>query len=153
MVRLLIDQDLIIPMSAVINAASRPATRDCAGKVEIPPTAVGGWFRSDLQTSTNRILESHQRKLVDCSDPAYIRARTEFLNPTNCRCGIWSFLRMTFCRLDLNHPPTAVGGIWSSLRMTFCRKDLNNPPTAVGGISEFSQVYRRVVLISLAQRR
>src|SRR6266550_3989503 len=37
---------------------------------EIPPTEVGGLFRSNLQESTDRVLESHQRKLVDCSDPA-----------------------------------------------------------------------------------
>jgi hypothetical protein len=30
--------------------------------------------------------ESPQRKLGDCSDPFYMRARTELLNPTN---GSW----------------------------------------------------------------
>jgi hypothetical protein len=37
-------------------------------------------------------MKSHQRKLVDCSDPANFNAS---------------------CRLDLKYPPTAVGGISS----------------------------------------
>jgi hypothetical protein len=40
-------------------------------KITIPPTEVGGWFKSNLLETTNRVLESHQRKLVDCSDPTY----------------------------------------------------------------------------------
>jgi hypothetical protein len=36
----------------------------------IPPTAVGGWFKSFLRTQTRyEISEYHQRQLVDCSSP------------------------------------------------------------------------------------
>src|SRR6266403_2177887 len=51
--------------------------------LEIPPTGVGGWFRSNLHTSTHRFLKSHPREWVDGSDPTYIRARTAFWNPTH----------------------------------------------------------------------
>jgi hypothetical protein len=40
-------------------------------EVEIPPTAVGGFFRSRLQQSWLETPESHQRELVDFSDPTY----------------------------------------------------------------------------------
>src|SRR3981189_1520259 len=40
-------------------------------KLRIPPTAVGGWFRSFLQLTPTHALKSHQRQLVDCSDPFY----------------------------------------------------------------------------------
>jgi hypothetical protein len=71
------------------------------------------------------ILESHQRQLVDGSDPAY---KEDVLK-------------------DVGIPPTAVGG-WFRSNLSIHRKslhgicrllrrpDLNNPPTAVGGISE-----------------
>jgi hypothetical protein len=37
---------------------------------EIPPTEVGGWFRSNLHPKTETKSKSHLRQLVDCSDPA-----------------------------------------------------------------------------------
>jgi len=43
--------------------------------LEIPPTAVGGLFRSNLQTAVTEFFESHQRQLVDCSDPASEKKR------------------------------------------------------------------------------
>src|SRR5262245_63284024 len=59
-----------------------------------------------------------------------------FLNPLN---GSWGIVKarpspygIGRLRLDLNHPPTAVGGIRA--RASFCRLDFNDPPTAVGGI-------------------
>ena len=77
---------------------------------EIPPTGVtgvGGWFKSGLQTLVTEFLESHQRKLVDCSDPASEtmrpsanKSQSSFMGPAT-----WTH------RLDLNHPPTSVGGI------------------------------------------
>jgi hypothetical protein len=50
---------------------------------EIPPTAVGGSFKSDLQIETYIFIESHQRQLVDRSSPAFIQAGSE--TSTNCR--------------------------------------------------------------------
>src|ERR1700730_8687742 len=84
--------------------------RDCVNTFEspsrIPPTEVGGWFRSNLHASTHRVLESHQRKLVDCSDPA-----SETKRPSTFK-SVFSFTTL-LCRrtLDLNNPPTSVGGI------------------------------------------
>src|SRR6266404_5768121 len=63
-------------------------------------------FRSTLHASTDRVLESHQRKLVDCSDPASETKRPERIKkrpPVS-----WA---LCVNRLDLNHPPTSVGGI------------------------------------------
>src|SRR4029077_106815 len=104
----------------------RPTNR-CDRGAAIPPTEVGGWFKSGLQTGVTEGLKFHPRKLVG------------FKNPVGA-----------VRRWDLNHPPTAVGGIvgfshnlfrWWDSRTRFvlaCRLDLNNPPTPVGGISEFS---------------
>jgi hypothetical protein len=59
---------------------------------EIPPTEVGGWFKSGLQTAV-----------------------TEFLNPTHGSGWIVQIppvmIGVSGERLDLNYPPTAVGGI------------------------------------------
>ena len=87
----------------------------------IPPTEVGGLFRSNLQASTDRVLESHQRKLVDCLDPASetkgsntlkIEFHDPFYEPSpNCRWRDSEVHQHFFCRLDLNNPPTSVGGI------------------------------------------
>src|ERR1700730_6498479 len=113
--------------------------RDCVNTFEspsrIPPTEVGGWFRSNLHASTHRVLESHQRKLVDCSDPA-----SETKRPSTFK-SVFSFTTL-LCgrRLDL---------IRKIPQAHLCRPDLNNPPTFVGGISEFPHnLYRAVVLTS-----
>src|SRR6266404_3253124 len=50
-------------------------TYEHAPVLEIPPTGVRGWFRSNLHTSTHRVLESHPREWVDGSDPTYLRSR------------------------------------------------------------------------------
>src|SRR5258705_5525491 len=75
----------------------------------IPPTAVGGWFRSNLP-----------------------RWASKLGNPTN---GSWWMVQIQPTEMGLRNlgiPPTAVGG-WFS-RFVSKRQDLNNPPTAVGGI-------------------
>src|SRR2546426_11574754 len=54
-------------MGPDLNPPTTEIGRENSG---IPPTGVGGWFRSNLHARTNRVLESHQRKLVDDSDPA-----------------------------------------------------------------------------------
>jgi hypothetical protein len=104
--------------------------RRTCGILRIPPTEVGGWFRSSLR---NKAIQTQSKAI-------------------SATC--------TFCerRPDLNNPPTSVGGIfvdyaspplytgseqspnsrWGDLRAfvrrSCCREDLNNPPTAVGGI-------------------
>jgi len=81
--------------------------------LEIPPTAVGGSFKSFLQTLST-MIQSRQRKLADRSGPYDLSGSMN--------------------RSDLKDPPTAVGGIENALGARSDRKDLNNPPTAVGGI-------------------
>src|SRR5882672_6653618 len=73
----------------------------------IPPTGVGGWFRSNLHASTHRVLEYHQREVgglfrsgLRNKGAERIQKRFHFHAPS-----IWTN------RLDLNHPPTSVGGI------------------------------------------
>ena len=64
-------------------------------------------------------VKSHQRQLVDSSDPTYKSDREiASSNPTN---GSWWIVQiLQRCR-----------------RNTGIRRDLNNPPTAVGGIQLF----------------
>ncbi|MGH9847613.1 MAG: amidohydrolase [Blastocatellia bacterium] len=38
----------------------------------IPPTAVGGWFKSGLHKTASLFLESPQRQLGDCSGPTFV---------------------------------------------------------------------------------
>src|SRR5258705_6885998 len=65
----------------------------CLG--EIPPTGVGGWFRSFLQKSRSVAWEkSHQRELVDGSDPFYLKQQ-----PTKLLPGIQPLLNQTRCIL------------------------------------------------------
>jgi hypothetical protein len=70
-------------------------------------------------------MESPQRKLGDCSDPFYMRARTEFLNPPN---GSWEIVQIVWVRQNCLAQALALPDR--------SRKDLNNPPTSVGGIYE-----------------
>ena len=45
----------------------------------IPPTAVGGWFRSNLPSLSSKFSQSHQQQLVDGSDPTYPSWPSKFL--------------------------------------------------------------------------
>src|SRR6266478_4390746 len=114
-------------------------TYEHAPVLEIPPTGVGGLFRSNLHTSTHRFLKSHPREWVDGSDPAsdtkrpnewaLLLKRTGWLDVNN-----WIHKRLLAAgRLDLNNPHTAVWGIHKRL-VPAGRLDLNNPHTAVWGI-------------------
>src|SRR5260370_32326684 len=84
---------------------------------EIPPTAVGGLFRSNLRrTRLSETAESHQRQLVDCSDPTYDgQDSPKPQNPTN---GSWWIvpIQPTTDRTLRNPriPPTAVRGLFKS---------------------------------------
>jgi hypothetical protein len=82
-------------------------------------------FRSSLPVTCVELLESHQRELVDCSDPAY--------EPSIYAKVLFNVEK----RLDLNNPPTAVGGILWTSPVHLRRLDLNHPPTPVGGIFDF----------------
>jgi hypothetical protein len=90
-----------------------------------------------------RSQESHQRQLVEASDSAYNRQLRPLVNPADGSRGIfhvqpslfslnkvglersthcrgWDSLlaRQLVCRLDVNHPPTAIGGILAEASMT-----------------------------------
>src|SRR5262249_27090574 len=103
----------------ILSTKTRPL------RLRMPPTAVGGSFRSFLQKRARFVSECHQRQLVVRSDPFYKNAPASSPNATN---GSWWFVQIlsTNCRapgLRLSH---------GNVR----RKDLNYPPTAgVGGIS------------------
>ena len=80
--------------------------RQAAENFGIPPTEVGGWFRSNLFTQ-----KAHETQVsFVCARPRLVsEAGSE--QSTNCR---WWDSRTRFAlvyRLDLNHPPTSVGGI------------------------------------------
>src|SRR6188474_2356799 len=89
-----------------------PTTQGWRGTRGIPPTAVGGWFRSRLPLRAGvELEESHQRQLVNGSDPAYHSGLAwNSWNPTN---GSWWMVQI---------PPTTQG--WRGTR--------GIPPTAVG---------------------
>jgi len=48
---------------------------------EIPPTGVGGLFKCNLQRKVSETVESPQRQLVDCSDPALHREAPQPYSP------------------------------------------------------------------------
>src|SRR5260370_12560287 len=104
--------------------------KETVSKSEIPPTGVGGWFRSSLQrdrlpnlgippTEVGGLFRSNllRRRHVE-TQVSFVRARPRLVSEagseqsTNFR---WWDSRTRFTvgsRLDLNHPPTPVGGIW-----------------------------------------
>ena len=78
----LFDMPFLLRTKIKVEAFQRHrVNRSCwklAQKMEIPPTAVGGWVQI-LPTKTSSLpnsAESHQRQLVDCSDPASRRFAT-----------------------------------------------------------------------------
>jgi hypothetical protein len=85
-----------------VDASSPTYTKQRFQCFSIPPTAVGGSFKSSL----------HIRHRSRCC-----------LNSLHLNCG----------RLDLNYPPTP-GWDLTLCRCSLCRLDLKHPPTAVGGI-------------------
>jgi hypothetical protein len=123
---------IIRSRGVVCALAHLPKNEFWIGRLGIPPTAVGGWFQIQLTEKTcSRTLESHQRQLVDGFRSCLQRRRAQGLwNPTH---GSWWIVQilpprqsggshfqsgfsnhcpsMLMNRLELNHPPTAVGGI------------------------------------------
>src|SRR6266850_961183 len=90
--------------------------------LRIPPTEVGGWFRSYLLVYS----KAHEMK--------------SFLNAL-CRAAS-----------EAGSEPSTNFRWWDSRSrfVIACRRDLNHPPTSVGGIQEYSHsLYRAVVLTSL----
>jgi hypothetical protein len=95
--------------------------------LRIPPTAVGGWFKSSLHSKARRnVSESHPLAVGGWfKSSLHSKARRNvFESPANpIRKGLE---RSTHCRG------------WDSerfLRASACRLHLNHPPTAVGGIN------------------
>src|SRR5881397_2555283 len=89
-------------------------TRDHAPVLEIPPTGVGGWFRSNLHATTHRFLKSHPREWVDGSDPTYTRPRTAFFNPTHGSGWMVQIQPTRDHAPRSSIPPTGVGGWFRS---------------------------------------
>src|SRR5215471_16671084 len=91
----------------------------------IPPTSVGGSFKPNLQRRAHsNFPEFHPRQWVDRSSAAYNQRDHKLLA-----------IVLYGQRLNLKHPPTAVGGIPGAATPLSCRPGLNKPPTAVGGIT------------------
>jgi len=108
---------------------------------KIPPTAVGGLFKSFLYQPATTRDKSRQRKLADRSSPTFSSSKInskDLNDPPTAVSGIKTFALEVVYRKDLNDPPTSVGGI-------SVVKDLNDPPTAVSGIKTFALevVYRK----------
>jgi hypothetical protein len=101
--------------------------------------------------------KSHQRKLVDCSDPTYIRGLLDLRIPPTEVDGLF---RSSLCvnvedPMKLNSLLKALGRFvpeagseqstnfrWWDSRIRLppdCRPDLNHPPTPVGGILTFTR--------------
>jgi hypothetical protein len=59
----------------------------CLSKRGIPPTAVGGLFRSFLQKESPETVESPQRQLGDCSDPTYKKSPPETVESPQRQLG------------------------------------------------------------------
>ena len=85
-------------------------SRRLCTKMQIPPTAVGGCFKSGLQIAKHAYSEVG----------GWFKPGLRFDENQN--------------RRHLNNPPTSVGGIQLLHNLFLSRRDLNDPPTAVGGI-------------------
>src|SRR5438876_8236926 len=100
-----------MPRPCAVESHARQPKRNQLRKLTIPPTAVGGWFRSCLQESCTETHKSHQRQLVDGSSPTYRKHALQ----------------------KLTIPPTAVGGWFKSGLQRRRTAKRRIPPTAVGG--------------------
>ncbi len=109
-------------------------------KSAIPPMAIGGWLKSNLQNRRklpgnppdgNRGMIKVQPFLRRGLTASGVR-RLDLNNPPIAIGGIRGNAPAP-CRSDLNHPPIAIGGIWGNAAAP-CRSDLNHPPIAIGGI-------------------
>lgn len=77
--------------------------------------------------------ESHQRKLVDRSNPAYQCGRN-LRNPSSESWWIVQTQSMVARRLGLNNPPASAAGILGC-GFSATRLGLNNLPASAGGIT------------------
>ena len=118
-------------------SSTTTTTRRLSENSEIPPTGVGGWFRSDLQMGplnfTNPTNGSWWMVQIQPVRPHRGRMKLKSLlnalghfvseagseQSTNFRWWDSRTRCVLACRLDLNHPPTPVGGI--SERIVFTR--------------------------------
>src|SRR5215472_13872276 len=104
-------------------AISRSTESGCASAFgAIPPTAVGGSFKPSLQRRAHsNFPEFHPRQWVEGSSAAYNQRDHRLLA-----------IVLYGQRLNLKHPPTALGGIPGAATPLSCRPGLNNPLPWVG---------------------
>src|ERR1700730_8340960 len=86
----------------------RPTKRNPNERTRIPPTEVGGLFRSNLRPHRRR-MELKSLSLSNVFWRFDSEAGSE--QSTNFRWWDSKTRSVLACRLDLNHPPTSVGGI------------------------------------------
>src|SRR5215510_15095073 len=97
-------------------------TSICSTSLPIPPTAVGGPFKSYLHPFAQLHYQFHQRQLVVPSSPTYIHLLNFTTNSTN---GSWWSLQVlptSICSTSLPIPPTAVGGPFKSYPSSTAQK-------------------------------
>ena len=115
---------------------------------EIPPTGVGGLFRSNLQRVTLKFRNPTNRSWwkVQIRPP---KPRDHSIQKgLQCQCAL-----LTWTNKAGSEPSTNFR--WWDSRTYLplrCRPDLNHPPTPVGGISEFSHSLYRVVVLTSCQQ-
>jgi hypothetical protein len=101
------------------------------------PTHGSGWMLQILSTMSHvfEVLKSHQRELVDGSDPFYrITFALEILN-----CTYFGLIGEQLKRRSEQSTNFRWWDLASSQRFIQSREDLKHPPTAVGGIGLFVQ--------------
>ena len=97
-------------------------------------TASGSWWIVQTQpTNSQPFLKSHQRKLVDCSNPAYKLATFSQIPPAEAGGLFKPSLQQQQSKVGLEQSTSFRW--WDSLNLAFrCRSGLNDPPASAGGI-------------------
>src|SRR6266496_2716687 len=98
------------------------STENWARCTKMPPTAVGGWFRSFLQRTGPAAQKSHPRQWVDGSDPFYRELGPLHKNATDGSGWMFQILSPENSARSTKMPPTAVGG-WFRSFLKSCHSD------------------------------
>ena len=123
--------------------------------LRIPPTEIGGLFRSYLQKGCSGTGKSPQRQLGDCSDPTYRKSAGETLESPQRQLGDCS--DPTYRKphaFETRNPPNGSWGIVQIQPTKKCATETAEiPPTAVGGLFRSCLRSKRSRLFESAQPR
>ena|GEM_PF-1487929 len=107
---------------------------------------MGNWkARVSVTIGALVTLKSHQRQLVDGSDPVYI-GHVHSILPRVARP---EQRERSGCRKDLNYPPTAVGGIIDLKCYKLDRKDLKVSTHSGGVVFGCGYAARRFMVVDV----